>query len=295
MLVRLKFVAFCDVRNRLRSLALVGTLAFGTGSGVGYVSAFDPHPELGALQYQASVVDGRQLLALDPRGDGRVVEAFGDLAKAKRIAVLVPGCGPSLADFTKSPSTASPRRNAQALLAELRRTAPSVPTAVVAWVGYDTPEVINLSAVRSERAELGARDLVKLTNFLPARADVSLICHSYGSVTCGRAAKSVRAKNLIAIGSPGMDAPTAAALDTSAQVWAARTATDPIRFVPNVRVLGLGHGPSPTSPEFGARVFSTGTITGHGSYYQPGSESLANLARIVLGRYSEVSKGESYG
>ncbi|MBM7786356.1 alpha/beta hydrolase [Tenggerimyces flavus] len=287
------------MRNRLRSLALVGTLAFGTGSGVGYVSALDPHPELGALRYQASVVDGRQLLALDPSGDGRVVEAFGELDKAKRIAVLVPGCGPSLADFTNSPSTASPRRNAKALLAELRRTAPNVPTAVVAWVGYDTPEVINLSAVRSERAELGARDLVRLTKILPAKADVSLICHSYGSVTCGLAAKAAKAENLIAIGSPGMDAPSAAALETSARVWAARTADDPIQFVPNVRVLGLGHGPSPTSPEFGARVFSTGTITGHGSYYQPGSESLANMARIVLGRYADVtlasSKGETHG
>jgi hypothetical protein len=289
VLVSCEFVAFCAVGNRLRSLALVGTLAFGTGGGVGYVSAFDPHPDLGALRYEASVVDGRQLLAVDPRGDGRVVEAFGNLEQAERIAVLVPGCGPSLRDFTTTPSKASPRKNAQTLLAELRRTAPATKSAVVAWVGYDTPEVINLSAVRSERAAVGARDLARLTKLLPAQAHVTLICHSYGSVTCGLAAKAARAENLVAIGSPGMDASTASALGTTARVWAGRTVDDPIRFVPHTRILGLGHGTDPVSPSFGARVFSTGSTKGHDSYYDSGSESLANLARIVLGDYAAVT------
>jgi hypothetical protein len=293
VLVRREFLTFCAVRMRLRSLALVGTLAFGTGGGVGYVSAFDPHPELGALTYQASVVDGRRLLALDPRGDGRVVEAFGDLEHAEHIAVLVPGCGPSLSDFTTSPSKASPRKNARSLLAELRRIAPETKTAVVAWVGYDTPEVINLSAVRSERAEVGARDLARLTTLLPAKADVTLICHSYGSVTCGLAAKAARAENLVALGSPGMDASTAADLGTTARVWAARTVDDPIRFVPYTRVLGLGHGTDPVSPAFGARVFSTGSVAGHDSYYANGSESLANLARIVLGDHAAVTLADA--
>jgi hypothetical protein len=277
----------------------VGTLAFGTGGGVGFVSAVDPHPDFGVLTYNASVVDGRQLLAVDPRGDGRVVEAFGDLEHAERIAILVPGCGPSLKDFTTTSSKASPRKNAKTLLAELRRTAPETKTAVIAWVGYDTPEVINLSAIRSERAEVGARDLVRLTKLLPAQADVTLICHSYGSVTCGLAAKAAGVQNLVALGSPGMDASTTADLDTTAEVWAARTPDDPIRFVPHTRVLGLGHGTDPVSPAFGARVFSTGSAKGHDGYYTSGSESVANLARIVLGQYSKVTlvspKGESHG
>jgi hypothetical protein len=56
-----------------------------------------------------------------------------------------------------------------------------------------------------------------------------------------------------------------------------------------VRVGGLGHGVDPVSAGFGASVFDTGSITGHDQYYAPGSESLANLARIVLGRTDEVT------
>ena len=35
--------------------------------------------------------EGRQFLTFDPRGNGRIVEVFGDLVAADRIAVLVPG------------------------------------------------------------------------------------------------------------------------------------------------------------------------------------------------------------
>ncbi|MBK6019539.1 hypothetical protein JHN45_52020, partial [Streptomyces sp. MBT53] len=42
------------------------------------------------------------------------------------------------------------------------------------------------------------------------------------------------------------------------------------------------------SPEFGARVFAAGD-GGHSDYFSPGSASLANLARIVLGETTEVT------
>lgn len=50
----------------------------------------------------------------------------------------------------------------------------------------------------------------------------------------------------------------------------------------------VGFGTDPMSPSFGARVFAAGS-GGHSDYFTPGSASLANLARIVLGDTMEVT------
>ena len=156
-------------------------------------------------------------------------------------------------------------------------------------LGYDPPEGIDREAFRSERAAAGVPALSRFLAGLPPGVQVSLLCHSYGAVVCGRAAPAARAGDLVLLAAPGVDAPSAAALRTSARVWAARTADDPIRFVPHVRVGGFGHGADPTAPGFGARLLDTGGARGHDGYYAPGTESLTNLARIVLGRTSEVT------
>ena len=77
-------------------------------------------------------------------------------------------------------------------------------------------------------------------------------------------------------------------LHTSARVWAARDATDWIRDIPNVELLGLGHGEDPTDPSFGARHVSAERAEGHTGYLAPGTDSLSNFAAIALGRYAEV-------
>lgn len=252
------------------------------------------HPDFGPLVYAQQVDHGRQFLAYDRRGDGRIVEVLGDLRTAQHVAVVVPGSGHRLGNFTTSRSGAAPRRNGEALLAELERQAPQEKVAVVVWTGYDTPERVNLDAARSDRAIPGGRDLARLTeelrDLVPATATITLTCHSYGSVVCGRAAPGARAENIVAVGSPGMDAGDASDLRSDAHLWSARTSDDPIRFVPDVRFAGFGHGSDPSKAEFGATVFETGEIRGHDSYYDPGSESLANIARIVLGRDNEVTK-----
>lgn len=235
---------------------------------------------------------GRHLLAYDPAGDGRVVEAFGDTARATRIAIVVPGSGQRLANFGYSaehPGTV-PRSNARDLWAELRRQDPAAHVAVVAWLGYDTPEAVDRMAARSERAEAGAADLARLVRTLSARgARITLIGHSYGSVVAAHAARLAPVAEVVALASPGMDATHAAELG-GARVWAARTDDDPIRFVPNVRVRGYGHGADPVDPEFGATRFRTGETAGHDDYYAQDGESLANMARIVLGRTAKVTR-----
>jgi hypothetical protein len=86
-----------------------------------------------------------------------------------------------------------------------------------------------------------------------------------------------------------MDAPSAAALRSTARVWAGRESGDPIRFVPHVRLFGIGFGADPMSPGFGARVFATGA-GGHSDYLRPGSIALRNLALIALGDAAAVTR-----
>ncbi|MEH6376952.1 alpha/beta hydrolase, partial [Streptomyces sp. KLMMK] len=94
---------------------------------------------------------------------------------------------------------------------------------------------------------------------------------------------------LVALGSPGMRADSAAGLHTGARVWAAaRNSSDWIGNVPNVDLFGLGHGTDPTSPEFGARVVPTHGAHGHTGYFAPGTDSLRNFADIALGAYASV-------
>jgi Alpha/beta hydrolase len=118
---------------------------------------------------------------------------------------------------------------------------------------------------------------------------VALLCHSYGSVVCGLAAPHLPVTDIAVFASPGMDASSAASLETHARVWAGRESDDPIRFVPRFRLFGLGFGDNPMSPGFGARIFATGS-GGHSDYLSSGSVSLCKLTYIALGDASAVTR-----
>jgi Alpha/beta hydrolase len=253
------------------------------------------------LRYAANAGSARLrapglLLGYDPRGDGRVIEVFGDLATARHIAVIVPGSGWDLAKVMHTGAHSPEQRNANpvlaalALRAEMSRLSPRDGTAVVVWLGYDPPEGIDRQAARSERAIAGAPALTVFLNDLPRAARITLIGHSYGTVVCGHALRGgARADDVVALASPGMDAVSAGDLRTGARIWAARISDDPIGLTPHVRLGGFGHETDPITPGFGARILRTGAAQGHGGYYSPGTESLANLARIALGRVAEVT------
>lgn len=67
----------------------------------------------------ASLMDGdRRILAFDPRGRGRVAEVFGDIGRAERISVVVPGAGTDLLTFQRS---ALPRSAPVGMAPALRR------------------------------------------------------------------------------------------------------------------------------------------------------------------------------
>ncbi|WIM99871.1 alpha/beta hydrolase [Actinoplanes oblitus] len=225
-------------------------------------------------------------LTFDTRGQGRVAQVFGDLATARRIAILVPGMSNRLANFWcgvggrryRSPATQA---------ADLRAAMGPGEHAVIAWLGYDTPRNLK-QAGREDLAAAGADALVTFVDELTAAhpaATITLLGHSYGSTVIGLAASRLPARvtDIAVFGSPGMGVDNVAELGTAARVWAGQSAGDWVRWVPGLRWFGIGHGTKPADPAFGARPFDTADVGDHDHYLAPGTDSLAALARIAGG------------
>ncbi|MGI5398844.1 alpha/beta hydrolase [Streptomyces sp. CA-135486] len=227
----------------------------------------------------------RHFLSFDGRDGGRTAEVFGDLSRAERIAVLVPGSDTSLDRYERF------RAGAVALQQELGGRA-----AVVAWLGYETPGTVSPEVLTPGRADGAAPQLDTFVGELSAArpaARTTVLCHSYGSVVCALAASGLRVADIVLYGSPGTGADDVAALHTRATVWAGRGGNDWIADVPHTTLqlpfVTVGLGADPVSKKFGARIFDAGD-GGHSDYLRPGSVSLENIARIVNGQTPEAPR-----
>ncbi|MGM9345960.1 alpha/beta hydrolase [Streptomyces salinarius] len=242
---------------------------------------------------RAMAAPSRHLLAFDGRGAGLVTEVLGDLAHADHVAVLVPGSDTSIDTYGRF------RAAALALHRQLVAEAPAgTRTAVVAWLGYETPGTVSTTVATTDRADRAAPELRDLVDDVRRIAGpdtrVALLCHSYGSVVCARAADGLAVSDIALVGSPGTGADTVAGLRSDARIWAGRGADDWVEHVPHVSAglfgTTVGFGTDPVSPHFGARVFDAGD-GGHSDYFDTGSLSLTNLTRIALGETTEVTRG----
>ncbi|MCA6091995.1 alpha/beta hydrolase family protein [Streptomyces sp. SCA3-4] len=229
-----------------------------------------------AAALRTMAAPGRHFLSFDGRDGGRSAEVVGDLSRAERVAVLVPGSDTGLDRYGRL------RSGATALQRELGGR-----SAVIAWLGYATPATLSpdvLTPGRAGSAAAGLRDFVRELSAAAPAARMSLLCHSYGSVVCARAAPDLPVAAIVLYGSPGTGADHVGQLHTRATVWAGRGTDDWIAEVPHVRLrlpfATVGLGADPVSPGFGARVFDAGT-GGHSDYLRPGSVPLRNIARIV--------------
>lgn len=260
------------------------------------------------VEYRHWLAEDRQILLFDPSGDGRIVEVFGDLDQADHIAVVVPGISNDKTNFSSGDgggfrsSAASLYESAAAIDSDI---------ATIAWLGYDTPDGIDAGLRKA--ALTGAPALRRFLEGIDpeAKAAVSVVAHSYGSLVAGLAAAGGLAVNeLVFVGSPGtgLENSTDARLRPAGRVWVGLAEADPIAAALAPRELppwwvpvpfmpawlgdmvdgaeSLWHGTNPAADEFGAIRFDTSGSTGHSAYFEAGS--LENLARIVVGRYRDV-------
>lgn len=243
-------------------------------------------------RFESMLAKGRQILAFDPTGPGRAAEVFGDLSRADRVSVVVPGVDTELLTFEKSERKhTAPVGMAAALQSRQHAAAPSTHTATVAWADYTTPRGLGVDAASVTLADAGADRLVDFVRGgLPNGSQVALFCHSYGSVACGVAADKLpsRVSDIAVSGSPGMRADNVHDLHTKARVWAMRDDDDWIADVPHMEFGGLGHGADPLSASFAARRLSADGASGHAGYFAPGTSSLANQAAVGSGQTSTV-------
>jgi pimeloyl-ACP methyl ester carboxylesterase len=254
----------------------------------GLVLAAWPAPTPAAPALPVDLTASR-VMASDRYGDGRIVEVVGDLRTADRIAVIVPGVATTLDNFHTGLGgivQRSPYWQASQLYAAASAGGRHV--AVVAWLGYDPPDGIDLAAVRSGSAVAGAKALVpfvaQLSAYRPS-ASITLIGHSYGTLVVAYAAARLPAQvtDLVALGSPGMDVWRASQLRTPARLWVGSAHGDWTRWLPDLRILGLGHGTNPSRPWFGAHRLDVSGAGGHDGYFTPGSTSLRSVAAVLDG------------
>ncbi|TJZ55651.1 hypothetical protein FCH28_09960 [Streptomyces piniterrae] len=242
-------------------------------------------------RFESMMSGGRQILAFDPAAGGRAAEVFGNLDKARRVSVVVPGVDTNLSTFERTArATTAPVGMGRSLYAAQRHARPQTRTAVIAWADYTSPAGLGVGAATGQMAEAGAVRLRALVKSLPGSGPVSLFCHSYGSVVCGVAARKLpsNVEDIAVAGSPGMRADSSAALGTHARVWAMRDSDDWIQDVPYLEVGGLGHGADPVDPSFGSRVLSADGAVGHAGYFAPGTRSLRNFALVGVGAVDSV-------
>lgn len=226
----------------------------------------------------ATVGQVRQVLFFDPSGDGRIGEVFGDIEAADNLATFVPGITNRLDNFKNTEDNAW----------NIYDNIGSPGTAVIAWLGYDTPEF--LGAPGQLVADSWADDLADFhaaTAALNSGASTTVVAHSYGSLLTGVALREegLAPDRVIVIGSPGMGVRHISQLDLppGTTLYAGRAQNDPVS-------LTSGHGADPATPWFGANVFNTDGISGHSSYTEPLSESLANISLIVTGDGSHITR-----
>ena len=260
------------------------------------------------------------LLAIGTEGQGRAVLSFGDPDSADHISAYVPGMGTRVADVAG--------KDADRALA-VRQAAGSRAASVV-WLGYDPPLAAR-DALSDGRAAAGAAGYNRFLAGLRASHDgrpphITALGHSYGSLLVGRAAaRAAGADEVVLVGSPGTGVGHASDLQVPpGHVWVGAAPDDPVARLPSRRrvagsllgslpgvlptVLRLTDpgretwfGRNPVDPGFGARRFPVddgpdtgGMASAHSHYLDPGSRSLAAVARIVTGSAgAPVSAAES--
>lgn len=236
-----------------------------------------------------------QLLVFEPRafgGEGRVAVAVGDLDTADHVAFLVPGLG---SDVRRSLALLT--GDALRVTTASRRQAPSATTATVAWMGYDAPRMGDVVGDGAAVAGAGllAADVLGVQAARDVMPHLTVVGHSYGSTTAGTALRDhvTGTDDAVLLGSPGPNVETARELQVpDGHVYVGASSRDPVSYLDRF-------GSDPTHEGFGGYRFRAEDVTrhpfrldgaDHSKYLHPGTESLTNVVRVVVGDHGAVER-----
>ncbi|NIL76176.1 alpha/beta hydrolase [Rhodococcus sp. B10] len=250
---------------------------------------------LGALDAVATTLakGNRQLLVLDNHSadDTLAAVAVGDVDTATHVAVFVPGMNSDVqSDMIRYDG------DMDALEKAVRQQLPSNDTAaVVTWMNYSTPHT-GWSLFDPNRSVAGAGAAVaggaRLTTFLDGldasrRSDphLSLLGHSYGSLTAAHAVRDASATGVdefVSVGSPGLGVGTVHELSIPpGHIHVGEAAGDVV-----VDLGVFGADPSELAGVEELPTTAAGDLRasdGHSDYFTDGTTSQHAIARVVAG------------
>ncbi|MFB6664681.1 alpha/beta hydrolase [Streptomyces parvus] len=250
------------------------------------------------------------LLGYDPVGhsDGKIILANGNPDTADHTAVYVPGTKANIEKIAEGAHLGDLGRS-ESLWAESGKMAPGKSFSTITWLDYDAPDKVAGEATRGSYAEDAGPTLRSFMEGNRAAHETNsgspghttLIGHSYGTTVVGVAAQSDIgpvgefgptpriADDVIAVGSPGMQADHAADLGIGAKnVWAMGGPNDDQIVRQGGRLVGLGDNLTiPTDERFGGNIMKSDSGD-HGGFWDPESISLRNQAAVIAGKYERV-------
>ncbi|MFB8281025.1 putative alpha/beta hydrolase [Nocardia colli] len=242
-------------------------------------------------------------------GKGRAAISIGNPDVAPNTAVLVPGASQSVraSDQSGKGWFVAQREQAQNLYDESNKADPNRPTAVLAWMGYDSPENGLTAVLRADptavRAggDLLARDVAGLQATHQGTSHLTTVGHSAGAMVIADAGASgqLRADDAVVLGPVSTDEAHSAAdfhLADRGHVYVGEVSND---LNAHGGHIYLG-GPDSTDPEYGAiriKAETPASYSGalyysgaaHLHYFTAGSESLYATADITSGNGDQLA------
>jgi pimeloyl-ACP methyl ester carboxylesterase len=265
-------------------------------------------------------------LKFDGSGAGRSIEVHGDLARATRVVVLVPGMDNDVTDLFSGSLDRGLSfhglRDADALYRQLRAAAPQEQVAVIGWLDYTTPRTPNLGRTMADPVA-GIRDVAALDPALAIAAAprlaqfvhdlgeaglpperVTVIGHSYGSVVVAQSLRSgLEADAAVLLGNPG----PGPGVERRSQLGSPNTtlyhafaSSDWLAPVHGVAAITgtAPYGTPVSEPGFGSVELDAAGVRGHSGYVTHGGDPLANppasaaaLRSVILREHNPAPAG----
>jgi hypothetical protein len=277
----------------------------GRAASAGVRGHLDTLAEIGKALHSAPGDPARTLVSLDTAFPGRAAIAAGDLATADYVSYMVPGMfftiDGQVGDWADTATDLYREQTAWLRhFAATDRSAGDKTVATVAWIGYETPHLLTVGSLdlAYEGADYLTQDVQALQTIRDGEEPfVSVIGHSYGSTAAMIALqrRTFAIDAFAVVGSPGSAAQSVSDLDVrGGNMFVGEAAWDPV-------VNTAFYGSDPGSASYGAHPMgvdggvdpithrSLSASYGHNGYFDPGSESLRNLALISIDRAGYVS------